>query len=117
MFISSRASLPPADRGERQTGSTDGLDETLGRLSKKSGVKATIVLDRTSGTILKTSGQISSIRTTRTASGSGANPASSFDAGPGQINEKQGAEELAALVWAFVSTAGSLVQEMDTEVH
>ncbi|KAK3500699.1 hypothetical protein B0T13DRAFT_227837 [Neurospora crassa] len=38
------------------------LEETLGRLSKKPGVKGAIVLDRASGAILKTSGQISSIR-------------------------------------------------------
>lgn len=38
------------------------LEETLGRLSKKPGVKGAIVLDRASGAILKTSGQVSSIR-------------------------------------------------------
>ncbi|CCC09335.1 hypothetical protein SMACR_05249 [Sordaria macrospora] len=38
------------------------LEETLGRLSKKPGVKGAMVLDRASGAILKTSGQISSIR-------------------------------------------------------
>ncbi|CAI4211127.1 unnamed protein product [Parascedosporium putredinis] len=43
----------------------DALDETLGRLSKKPGVKATIVLDRATGSVLKTSGQVSSLRRSR----------------------------------------------------
>src|SRR5690554_5441488 len=40
----------------------DALDESLDRISKKSGVKATLVLDRTTGSLLKASGQISSLR-------------------------------------------------------
>ncbi|KIH91515.1 hypothetical protein SPBR_02062 [Sporothrix brasiliensis 5110] len=45
------------------SGTSDVLDETLGRLAKKAGVKATILLDRATGSILKMEGQISSIRT------------------------------------------------------
>lgn len=90
-------------------------------------MKATIVLDRTSGAILKMSGQISSIGTTATRVNglgpppvpSSSQPAGSFgiDTGAGQVDETQGARELAALVWNFTSTAGSLVQEIDTEVR
>ena len=47
------------------------LDETLGRLAKKAGVKATILLDRSTGSILKMEGQISSIRTSIGSSNSG----------------------------------------------
>lgn len=93
------------------------MEETLGRLLKKPGVKAAIALDRASGAILKTSGQISSIHTSKTQ---GAQGAGSFatDAATGQPpSETQGAEELAAMVWTFVSTAGSLVQELDSEVR
>ena len=57
------------------------------------------------------SGQVSSIRTTKT------NNSFSNDAATGQMSETQGAEQLAALVWNFVSTAGSLVEEIDTEVR
>jgi hypothetical protein len=32
-------------------------------------------------------------------------------------SQDEGAQELASLVWNFVSTAGSLVQELDTEVN
>jgi dynein light chain roadblock-type len=88
----------------------------LGRLTKKSGVKATIVLDRHTGSILKTSGQIASIRTAKIANGSGTGASFAADEIPGQETELQGAKALAALVWSFVSTAGSLVQEIDTEV-
>ncbi|KAK3298288.1 uncharacterized protein B0H64DRAFT_438778 [Chaetomium fimeti] len=94
----------------------DALDETLGRLSKKAGVRATIALDRASGAILKTSGQVGSIRTTK-PSGSSVPAAGSFtNEGDGSgPNHDQGTEELASMVWNFVNTAGSLVQELDTE--
>ncbi|EON99011.1 hypothetical protein UCRPA7_5406 [Phaeoacremonium minimum UCRPA7] len=92
----------------------DALEETLGRLLKKPGVKAAIALDRASGAILKTSGQISSIRTSKPQAAQGTGSFAT-DAATGQPSETQGAEELAAMVWTFVSTAGSLVQELDSE--
>lgn len=99
----------------------EALEETLGRLSKKPGVRATIVLDRASGAILKTSGQVNSIRKTKPPGSSSSTPA----VGPGPFSSEgsdnsaspsQGAEELAAMVWNFVATAGSFVQELDAEV-
>jgi hypothetical protein len=95
----------------------DALDETLGRLSKKPGVRATIVLDRASGAILKTNGQVGSIRKTK-ATGSSAPAAGPFanEASGSSANHEQGVEELASMIWNFVSTAGSLVEEIDTEV-
>lgn len=94
-------------------GGMDGLEETLGRLAKKPGVKATIVLDRTSGAILKTSGEISSIRTSR----SDPLVTSSFSSenGSSPAGEPQGAEQLAAMVWNFISAAGALVRDLDSE--
>ncbi len=98
------------------------LEETLGRLSKKAGVRATIILDRASGAILKTSGQVGSIRKTK-APGSSSVPAVGPFTGEANGNasttpsQDEGAEELASMVWNFVSTAGSLVQELDTEVN
>lgn len=100
-------------------------------------MKATIALDRSSGAILKTAGQISLLRTatsqqqqqqqesqlsTTAVAGSfsastGDVPASSGSAAvAGTGSETQGAEELAAMVWAFVNTAGTLVEGLDTEV-
>lgn len=87
----------------------DALEETLGRLNKKAGVKATIVLDRTSGAILKTSGHILSVRGTITDG----------SAAPGLAEgqtESQAVEELAGMVWNFVNAAGGLVQDLDSEV-
>lgn len=107
-----------------QSNVSDALEETLGRLSKKPGVKATIVLDRVSGSILKTSGQVALIRkannTSMTSSGTQTVGSGSFSnnnetAVPGSSLD-QGVEELAAMVWNFVSSAGDLVQELDTEV-
>lgn len=112
----------------------DALEETLNRLSKKPGVKATIALDRASGAILKTAGQISLLRTSKsqqpqqdsqlsTAAVAGSFSATTGDvpassgsaAAAGTVSETQGAEELASMVWAFVNTAGSLVEGLDTE--
>ncbi|KAG8167305.1 hypothetical protein KVR01_002994 [Diaporthe batatas] len=117
---------------DSQSNGADALEETLSRLSKKPGVKATIALDRASGTILKTAGHISSLRTSSqqqdpqsstaaaTASSLSASttdvPASSGSAAAaGTGSETQGAEELASMVWAFVNSAGGLVHGLDTE--
>ncbi|KAK4124994.1 hypothetical protein N657DRAFT_570109, partial [Parathielavia appendiculata] len=94
----------------------DALDETLGRLSRKPGVRATMVLDRATGSILKTSGPVGSVRKTKT-SGSSAPAVGTFtqEADGSSADHDQGAEELAAMIWNFVSTAGSFVQELDSE--
>lgn len=121
---------------DSQSNGADALEETLSRLSKKPGVKATIALDRASGTILKTAGQISSLRTsssqqqqsdsqsstaaaaatTLSASTSDVPASSGSAVAAGTGSETQGAEELASMVWAFVNTAGGLVHGLDTEV-
>ena len=93
----------------------------MGRLSKKPGVKATIILDRTSGAILKTSGQVSSIRRTKSPNSSLPTQTGASFSGDAGLNgassgQDQGVEELAAMVWNFIGAAGNLVQELDTEV-
>ena len=82
------------------------------------------MLDRSTGAVLKTNGQIFTIRAPRATKETSTpttanNPSSSFsaDANTEANNETQAAQELGALVWSFLSTAGSLVQEMDTEVR
>ncbi|KAK4248870.1 hypothetical protein C7999DRAFT_39998 [Corynascus novoguineensis] len=94
---------------------SDGLDETLGRLSKKPGVRATIVLDRASGAILKTNGPVGSIRTTKPSSTPGPGSFSNNEDSGSSANHNQAAEEFASMIWNFVSTAGDLVHELDTE--
>ncbi|KAK6839689.1 dynein light chain-related protein [Apiospora arundinis] len=96
------------------------MSDALHRLSKKPGVKAWIMLDRTSGAVIKTNGQIAAIRPARSAN-STTNPTTSLptptggSSPPKSHNETQAAQELGSMVWGFLSTAGSLVQEMDTE--
>ena len=117
------------------------MDEALHRLSRKPGVKGWIMLDRSTGAVIKTNGQISAIRPARpppSANGSNSNnnnssnsnsngntsstlptpTAASFstDVAANVDAEAQAAQELGAMVYGFMSTAGSLVQEMDTEV-
>ncbi|CCT70748.1 uncharacterized protein FFB20_02614 [Fusarium fujikuroi] len=92
----------------------DALEEKLGRLSKKPGVKASIILDRTTGAILKTSGQIDALQTSKTRTTS---TATSFsNEGPAlEESETKGVEQFAAIVWNYVNSSGSLVQELDGE--
>lgn len=99
-----------------QTNGHDALDEKLGRLSKKPGVKAGIVIDRTTGAILKTTGQIDALRASKARQ---AATAASFsnDAPAAEESQSQGIEDFAALVWNFVNNSGNLVQELDTEVR
>ncbi|EGS22793.1 uncharacterized protein CTHT_0012680 [Thermochaetoides thermophila DSM 1495] len=100
----------------------DALEESLGRLSKKPGVKAAIVLDRASGTILKTTGQVGTIRKPKPTGSSTESPSPAPAAGAfsgegdaSNSNQNQDVEEVAALVWNFVNTAGGLVEELDAE--
>ncbi|CAK7217330.1 hypothetical protein SBRCBS47491_003127 [Sporothrix bragantina] len=127
------------------TGTNDVLDETLGRLAKKAGVKATILLDRATGSILKMEGQISSIRTSigeksgsngaaKDTNGSTMVDSGTSMSGPGvggfaddamlssagggdsdPVDEAKGARELAGLVWNYVKASGDLVEAIDTE--
>ncbi|KAH8838295.1 hypothetical protein MCOR27_002668 [Pyricularia oryzae] len=109
---------PPGSAGD--TPITDALEETLGRLSKKAGVKATIVLDRSTGAILKISGDFTQIRPSKAA---GENAGTSqTDSFPKEVTSatanseaSDGAEQLAAMVWAFIGAAGTLVEDLDTE--
>ncbi|KFY92804.1 hypothetical protein V500_04031 [Pseudogymnoascus sp. VKM F-4518 (FW-2643)] len=89
--------------------------ESLDRLSKKTGVLATIVLDRTSGAILNTSGTLSSIRST-TGSSQSVPAAVSDDASSGP-KDQNGVEELASLVWNYMNATKDLVQGLDAQAR
>ncbi|CAJ2504232.1 Uu.00g116260.m01.CDS01 [Anthostomella pinea] len=98
----------------------DSMEEALHRLSKKPGVKAWLMLDRTNGAVLKTNGQIAAVRPVRSIKPETALPmptsgSFSTDVNVNTNNETQAAQELASMVWSFLSTAGSLVDEMDSE--
>lgn len=103
----------PADA--LQTNGQDALEEKLGRLAKKPGVKASIVLDRATGAILKTAGQTDALQTTKSRK---ASTAASFsnEAPAAEESETQGIEDFATMVWNFVNSSGTMVQELDMEV-
>lgn len=98
-----------------QANGLEALEEKLGRLTRKPGVKASIVLDRATGSILKTSGDTAALRTSKSRNES---TAASFsnEAPAAEESESKGLEEFARMVWNYVNTSGQLVQDLDTEV-
>ncbi|EGY19745.1 uncharacterized protein VDAG_01761 [Verticillium dahliae VdLs.17] len=102
----------PTFNSRSSTNGHDALDEKLTRLSQKQGVKATVVLDRASGAILRTTGQLSTLNAAAAAlAGSGQGSAAAAPGGEGQA-----LDGFAAKVWAWVNASGSLVEELDAEV-
>ncbi|KAI1203469.1 hypothetical protein F5X97DRAFT_283036 [Nemania serpens] len=104
----------------------ESMEEALHRLSKKPGVKAWLMLDRSDGAVLKTSGQIAAVRPAKSsanANNAGAPPSLptptsgsfSADVHTNTDSESLAAQELASMVWKFLSSAGSLVEEIDSE--
>ena len=84
-------------------------------MTKKPGVKASIVLDRASGAILKTSGDEAALGTTKSRN---ASTAASFSNEPetAEQSESKGVEDFAAMIWKFVNNSGDMVTEIDSEV-
>lgn len=105
-----------SSRLTRQPNASEALEEKLGRLSRKPGVKASIVLDRATGSILKTSGQISALRTSKSRSETAAATFSNDAPATAEESESKGLEEFAQMIWNYVNTSGQLVQDLDTEV-
>ncbi|TGJ84895.1 hypothetical protein E0Z10_g3874 [Xylaria hypoxylon] len=104
----------------------DSMEEALHRLSKKPGVKAWLMLDRSNGAVLKTNGQIAAVRPAKSSSSAnntGVSPALPTPAGgsfstdihTNTNNESLASQELASMVWSFLSSAGSLVDDIDSE--
>lgn len=109
--------------GEKVNGA-DVLTETLNRLSKKEGVQTAIVLDRTTGAILRKTGDFTISNEAHSGSqnpGNGAAGSSlNLEDNGGNSNGNEthgGVEDLAAMVWKFVNSAGELVQGIDAEVR
>lgn len=73
-------------------------------------------MDRATGAILKTSGQIDALQTAKSRN---ASTAASFsnDAPAAEEGEAQGVEEFAEMIWNFVNSSGQLVGDIDTEVE
>ncbi|KAH0438947.1 hypothetical protein CcaCcLH18_03093 [Colletotrichum camelliae] len=101
------------------TNGPDALDETLSRLSKKPGVKAVVILDRATGAILRTTGQLSfnasALPSSGSFSGEGAAAQQQQQNGEGEGDQPQGLEDFAAKVWNWVNASGTLVLDLDTD--
>lgn len=89
------------------------VSETISRLAGKSGVKATMVLDRSLNTVLQTTGSFSSFRSPDAPR----NPASAGPTSDTSTANEEGVDEFAAMVWSFVNSAGGLVHNLDSEVR
>lgn len=85
-------------------------------MSRKPGVKASLVLDRATGAILKTSGDLSALRTSKSRDEA---TAASFanEAPVAEDSESKGLEQFAATIWNYVGSSSQTVQELDTEVR
>ena len=76
-------------------------------------MSAVLVLDSGLGSVLHTMGTFSSSRATTAAMTSAESNAS---AETNRTSGNEGIEDLAAMVWNFVRTAGGLVDWLDSEV-
>ncbi|KAI9796581.1 MAG: hypothetical protein M1835_003717 [Candelina submexicana] len=114
----------------------DDPDSLLDRLTHKPGVQSTLVLSRTDGCVVRTTGLLSTIQSrnpslalspskSRDSNDNGypsdsALGASEFRNEGISTNESSGggikdAEEVARMVWAFVGAAGTMVEGLDAE--
>jgi len=95
-------------------------EETLAlltRLSQKPGVQSTLVLSRETGAVVRTSGLISnnaSANPNSTLPASGENAPENYTNGRKESG-MHSAEDVARMVWSFLSAAGSLVDGLDAE--
>ena len=89
----------------------------LARLSQRPGVQSTLILSRDTGSIVRSSGLV----TAEEIGEDGAAPTNGTTyvngSAEGEVKKKgtRRAEEVAALVWNFVKSAGSMVAELNGE--
>lgn len=95
-------------------------DDTLAlltRLSQKSGVQSTLVLSRDTGAIIRTSGLISDSSSTNTIEKEGLSSKDGAEVlsngARRQATGMHSAEDVARLVYSFVTAAGSMIKELD----
>lgn len=116
-----------ANEPNQTTTNTGDLEERLGRLSNKTGVIATIIIDRHSGSIIKTSGNVDALRPRKNVSGDGAPTTSSKGtsfAGPDDLRpaaeitdtESEGLQSFARAIWTFAHNSEALIKDQDPAV-
>ena len=92
--------------------------ESIERLSKKSGVLATIVIDRNNGVVLNTTGTLSSIRSPSDAVAASAASLNNINEdGSAEPTDESGLQEMARMVWNYMAATKELVQGLDTQVR
>ena len=97
------------------------LSETISRLSAKDGVQCTILLSASTGTVIQSTGTISLLsRAVNNKPSSPTNTSapttSSATSGTEDTAPRDEMMELAKMVYQFVKTAGSLVENLDPQV-
>ena len=108
--------------------SSTSVAETMARLSSKSGVTATIAIERTTSTVLQSTGTLgnmfaSSASASIVAPGQTApatSPSTERDGpvlGTSDSGEEQSFKDFAKMVWNYVNATGQLVHDMDAEVR
>ncbi|KAG4428656.1 hypothetical protein IFR05_015862 [Cadophora sp. M221] len=116
--------------------SSTSVSETMARLSSKSGVIATIAIERTTSTVLQWTGTLGTIfssragaslaqpgpaatstNTTNSNSSSGGGNLERDGSGIGNSDsgEEQAFSDFAKMVWNYVNVTGQLVHDMDSE--
>jgi len=106
--------------------SSTSVAETMARLSSKSGVTATIAIERTTSTVLQSTGTLgnmfaSSASASIVAPGQTApatSPSTERDGpvlGTSDSGEEQSFKDFAKMVWNYVNATGQLVHDMDAE--
>ncbi len=95
----------------------------LTRLSRKGGVQSTLVLERETGAIVRSSGLIttpvanqrSSITTDLPSTSNGEDTTTADASARDESKSLTRAEEVAGMVWSFVGTAGGLIKGLNEE--
>ncbi|KAK4187316.1 hypothetical protein QBC35DRAFT_385090 [Podospora australis] len=99
---------------------SDALDDQLSRIAQKKGVKAAFAIDKATGALLKSSGQLSLVRSTH-SNGAASLPSQTVGSFTSETvtqatpSPDQTADELSALVWNYVTATDSFVGELDSE--
>jgi dynein light chain roadblock-type len=81
------------------------LAEALRRLSKKTGVLASVALDRKTGAVLQSSGNLGILRSSSSSSITSPNS-----------GEPSDIQEVATMVWEAVRNMGNVIHGLDAEV-
>lgn len=97
--------------------------ENLSRLASKPGVEYTLVLSKTDGSIIRSSHHSASTRASAlSAAGSGNGPGderqdnlTNYDMESTETAAQKNIEDVARAVFAFISAAGDLIEDMDPE--